>query len=133
LRDVPSGRWLELQVGDGLVGSLGVWLETIAQERGWIFEAWEHRAWPAVSFRKNRPLKVLHVGRLTSWTDTNVAGRPVGITTRGVREAAGACRANCRQLKARQRGSKLQRRQGRGMMSYEGGQGNVRCDQEAKH
>jgi hypothetical protein len=93
LGDVPSGRWLELQVGDGLVGSLGVWLETIAQERGWIFEAWEHRAWPAVSFRKNRPLTVLHVGRLTSWTDTNVAGRPVGITTRGVREAAGVCRA----------------------------------------
>ncbi len=44
---------------------------------------------------------------------------------------AGAGRANCRQLKARQRGSKLQRRQGHGMMSYEGGQGNVRCDQEA--
>jgi hypothetical protein len=44
---------------------------------------------------------------------------------------AGACRANCRQLKARQRGSKLQRRQGRGMMSYKGGQGNVRCNQEA--
>jgi len=93
LGDVPSGCWLELQVGDGLVGSLGVWLETIAQERGWIFEAWEHRARPIVSFRKNRPFSGLHVGRLTSWSDPDAVENPVGITTRGVREGAGVCRA----------------------------------------
>ncbi|NDB96097.1 MAG: hypothetical protein EBZ78_08070 [Verrucomicrobia bacterium] len=84
------GHWVELQVGDGLVGSLGLWLE---EEPGHTVEAWEHRKWPALSFQKNRPKSPLHAGRLTSWEGERVSKNPAGVTTRGVREAAGVCRA----------------------------------------
>ncbi|NDB96894.1 MAG: hypothetical protein EBZ78_12170, partial [Verrucomicrobia bacterium] len=45
------------------------------------------------SFQKNRPKSLLHVGRLTSWEGVRVPKNPAGVTTRGVREAAGVCRA----------------------------------------
>ncbi|NBR70665.1 MAG: hypothetical protein EBT75_00980 [Proteobacteria bacterium] len=84
------GHWIELQAGDGLVGSLGLWLE---EEAGHTVEAWEHRKWPTLSFQKNRPKSLLRAGRLTSWEDVRVPQNPVGVTTRGIREAAGVCRA----------------------------------------
>lgn len=87
---IRPGLWVELQAGDGLVGSLGVWLE---QVEGWKVAAWEHREWPARSFRKNRPSTPFHQERLPSWTEPGTLQEPVGVTTRGVREAAGLCRA----------------------------------------
>lgn len=90
LDGIRPGLWVELQVGDGLVGSLGVWLE---QAEGWKVEAWEHREWPARSFRKNRPSTHFHQERLTSWKLPGAPQSPVGVTTRGVRESAGLCRA----------------------------------------
>lgn len=85
----PS-RFVELAAGDGLVGSLGNWLERTG---GWQVEAWEQRKWPALSFQKNRPSTRLHQERLTDWTLPTAPKDPVGITTRGAREAAGVCRA----------------------------------------
>lgn len=90
LPEVPSGLWMELQAGNGLVGSLGLWLEG---QEGWRVEAWEHRFGPASVFQKNRPSSLFHAGRLTAWTPSLAAKDPAGISTRGVREAAGVCRA----------------------------------------
>lgn len=90
LKNIPPGLWVELQAGDGLVGSLSVWLE---QLEGWKVEAWEHRQWPASCFRKTHPTTAFHQERLTNWADAKAPKNPTGITTRGVREAAGVCRA----------------------------------------
>ena len=90
LAGMGHGVWVELQSGDGLVGCLGVWLEKWGV---WTVEAWEHREWPARSFRKHRPRTSLHTERLTSWKTARNLQNPSGITMRGVREAAGVCRA----------------------------------------
>lgn len=90
LRDVKVGRVYELVAGDGLVGSLGVWLEEVGE--GWSVEAWEHRPLPLISLKKNRPEIEVHGGRLTSWSANERKKDLVGITTRGAREAAGVCR-----------------------------------------
>jgi len=90
LAGTRPGVWVELQAGDGLVGSLGVWLEKGGK---WIVEGWEHREWPARSFRKHRPRTALRTERLTSWKTARKLQNPSGVTTRGVREAAGVCRA----------------------------------------
>jgi len=84
------GSFYELMTGDGLVGSLGVWLEGLGQ--GWKVEAWEHRATSLASIRKNRPTTETHEGRLTSWSANERKKDLVGITTRGSREATGLCR-----------------------------------------
>ena len=83
------GSFYELMTGDGLVGSLGFWLE--GKDR-WKVEAWEHRATPLASIRKNRPTTEIHEGRLTSWSANERKKDLVGITTRGSREATGLCR-----------------------------------------
>lgn len=90
VRGVRPGRTVELAAGDGLVGSLGAWLE---QVDGWKVDAWEHRPIPQRSIRQHRPKTQLHDGRLTNWSRQETAMSPVGITTRGAREAAGVCRA----------------------------------------
>lgn len=87
---VQTGDFYELVVGDGLVGSLGSWLE---QMEGWKVEAWEHRPIPRRNIRQHRPSTLLHAGRLTDWSRQEVAIHPAGITTRGAREASGVCRA----------------------------------------
>lgn len=91
LAHFPPGRFLELMAGDGLVGSLGVWLEVLGA--GWKVEAWEHRSFPKKAFLANRPATPVHGGRWTVWPSDEEILNPVGITTRGVREAAGVCRA----------------------------------------
>lgn len=91
LGNLRPGKFLELAVGDGLVGSIGVWLEK--QDPAWEVEAWEHRGEPFRSFQKNRPSTPVYPVRLTNWTDGDAAKNPLGITTRGAREAAGVCRA----------------------------------------
>ena len=91
LYGVDPGKFLELVAGDGLVGSVGVWLEKL--DPAWEVEAWEHRGEPFRSFQKNRPGTPVYPVRLTNWTDGDAAKNPLGITTRGAREAAGVCRA----------------------------------------
>jgi hypothetical protein len=87
---VQIGDFYELVVGDGLVGSLGTWLE---QGRGgWRVKAWEHRAHPLAAFCKNRVGTEIHGRRLLAWTETERSANPVGITSRGARESAGICR-----------------------------------------
>jgi len=84
------GSFYELMTGDGLVGSLGTWLE---RERGeWRVKAWEHRPAPIASLKRNRPTTEIHEERLTSWSANDREKDLVGITTRGSREATGVCR-----------------------------------------
>ena len=90
LGEVDPGTFVELQAGDGLVGSLGVWLERV---EGWKGEAWEHRIKPLADLHKNRPKTAVHAGRLTDWNSGVSSLQPVLITTRGAREASGVCRA----------------------------------------
>ena len=90
LRDVKVGRVYELVAGDGLVGSLGAWLEGLGE--GWSVEAWEHRPHPLAALRKNRPETKIHGERLTNWAEKKRKANPVGITSRGARENAGICR-----------------------------------------
>jgi len=90
LAKVRAGDFYELVVGDGQVGSLGIWLE-----RGggrWRVEAWEHRSHPLEAFRKNRPGTEIHGGRLTTWAEEKRKADPAGITSRGTRESAAICR-----------------------------------------
>jgi hypothetical protein len=88
-----SGRVYELVAGDGLVGSLGVWLEGLGER--WRVEAWEHRASPLISLKKNRPEAEIHEGRLTRWSVNERKKDLVGITARQSREASGVCREIC--------------------------------------
>ena len=85
-----AGRLYELVAGDGLVGSLGVWVEALGE--GWRVEAWEHRPLPLFSLKKTRLEAEIHEGRLTRWSANESKKDLVGITTRGSREAAGVCR-----------------------------------------
>jgi len=90
LRGNRSGRVYELGAGDGLVGSLGVWLEELGV--GWSVEAWEHRPFPLSSIHKQRPKIQIHEGRLTRWSANERKKDLIGITTRKAREASGVCR-----------------------------------------
>ena len=90
LRGNRSGRVYELAAGDGLVGSLGVWLEELGV--GWSVEAWEHRPFPLSSIHKQRPRTQIHEGRLISWSAKERKKDLVGITTRGSRDSTGVCR-----------------------------------------
>ena len=90
LRDVQVGRVYELVAGDGLVGSLGVWVEGLGE--GWNVEAWEHRHFPLRSFIKHRFQTKIHERRLINWSANERKSDLVGITTRGSREASGVCR-----------------------------------------
>lgn len=91
LAGLPGGLFFELQAGDGLVGSLGHWLEK--ENPAWRVEAWEHRCSPAASFSARRPQAALHLMRKTKWRAEDVKQFPVGITVRGSREASAICRA----------------------------------------
>lgn len=90
------GRVYELVAGDGLVGSLGVWLEGLS--RGWSVEAWEHRPFPLFSLKETRLDAEIHEERLTRWSAKERKKDLVGVTTRGSREATGVCR----EIRARQ-------------------------------
>ena len=85
-----AGPFYELMVGDGQVGSLGLWLE--GADGGWRVEACEHRVHPLASFRKNRLGTKIHGERLTNWAEKERKVNPVGITSRGARENTGICR-----------------------------------------
>ena len=90
LKGNRPGRVYELVVGDGLVGSLGVWFEELGV--GWSVEAWEHRPFPLSSIHKQRPRTQIHEGRLISWSAKERKKDLLGITTRGSREGTGVCR-----------------------------------------
>lgn len=84
------GRLLELSAGDGLIGSLGIWME---QERpDWELEIWEHRAGPLRNLLRNRPGSSLHEGRWRAETARGM-GPVEGVTSRGSRESSALCRA----------------------------------------
>lgn len=95
LLNTQKGLWLELRAGDGLVGSLGIWLESDSPE--WRVEAWEDRADPLDQLRVFRPRTRVVDGRLTDWRLRMDEAIPDGITTRGIREASAVCRAVRRQ------------------------------------
>jgi hypothetical protein len=90
LARVRAGDFYELVVGDGQVGSLGIWLESGGG--GWKVEAWEHRPHPLEAFRNNRPGTEIHGDRLTTWAEEKRKADPAGITSRGSRESAAICR-----------------------------------------
>ncbi len=85
-----GGQLVELRPGDGLVGSLGVWMENGAY--GWKTRAWEHRDLVFQQFRRNRPNTKIHKGRVTNWQKNVSEHSPTAVTTRGAREASGVCR-----------------------------------------
>ena len=85
-----KGECLELVAGDGLVGSLGLWLE---RSGGWSVEAWEHRPFVLMQLQRNRPNSRIQNGRLTNWRNQRLNSLPLVVTTRGAREASGVCRA----------------------------------------
>jgi hypothetical protein len=87
---VRIGDFYELVVGDGLVGSLGAWLEKSG--RGWKVEAWEHRPHPLAALRKNRPETEIHGGRLTMWAEKKRKANLTVISSRGSRESTAICR-----------------------------------------
>lgn len=89
LNKLAPGRFLEIVAGDGLVGSFGVWLETL--EAGWRIEAWEHRPQVAASFARNRPAVPLHRARWGCQFDQEAFG-VTALTIRGSREASVFCR-----------------------------------------
>ena len=91
LKGGKGGTFLELRAGDGLVGSLGVWLESLGG--AWKVESWEDRPLPLRQLRANRFQSKILEGRLTRWQSNDLVQEPDGITTRGVREASGVCRA----------------------------------------
>jgi len=90
LRNVKAGRVYEFVAGDGLVGSLGIWIEGLGKE--WSVEAWEHRPHPLAALRENRAETEIHGSRLTRWSAKERKKDLVGITTRGSREATGVCK-----------------------------------------
>ena len=90
LARVRAGSFYELVVGDGQVGSLGIWLERGGG--GWRVEAWEHRSCPLAAFRKNRNETPIHGSRLTMWSEKERKSNPAGITSRGARESSTLCR-----------------------------------------
>ena len=90
LRGKRPGRVYELVAGDGLVGSLGVWVQGLGE--GWNVEAWEHRPIPLFSLKKARLEAEIHGERLTRWSAKERKKDLLGITTRGSREATGVCR-----------------------------------------
>ena len=91
LKGGKGGTFLELRAGDGLVGSLGVWLESLGGT--WNVESWEDRPLPLRQLRANRFQSKILEGRLTRGLSKDLVQEPDGITTRGVREASGVCRA----------------------------------------
>ena len=91
IQKTHPGIFFELQAGDGLVGSLGLWLER--ENPPWRVEASEHRPVPAATFALLRPHTPLHRGRKTKWAESDGEPGPEGITVRGSREASGVCRA----------------------------------------
>lgn len=91
LQGKKDGFFLELRAGDGLVGSLGVWLESLGGT--WRVESWEDRPLPLEQLRAHRIRSKILEGRLTRWLSKNSVQDPDGITTRGSRETSGVCRA----------------------------------------
>ena len=91
LQEGEGGFFLELRAGDGLVGSLGVWLESLGGT--WKVESWEDRHLPLRQLRAYRSQSKIMEGRLTHWISKDLVNDPDGITTRGAREASGVCRA----------------------------------------
>lgn len=91
LSQFPAGCMIELRAGDGIVGSLGLWLEKYSQ--GWHVQAWESRPLVFEQLRKNRPRATVHFGRPTDWTALSSSLKPSALTARGPREASAACRA----------------------------------------
>jgi len=89
--DAEKGLLAELSAGDGLVGSLGLWLES--SKCGWEVVAWENRKQAHVRFAKNRPHTPLHAGLLTDWSKQGWGHRLVAVTSRSARETAALCRA----------------------------------------
>ena len=93
LADIPPGTFWEFAAGDGLVGSLGVWLERIP---GWKVEIWEHRQAPLAYCRTNRPRALIHGGRKAGGdlpAGSEAGTSPWGITARSARDAGAVCRA----------------------------------------
>lgn len=91
LSKYPAGFMFELCAGDGVVGSLALWLEKFSQ--GWQVQAWEARPLVFAQLRKNRPRTKVHLGRLTDWAALPSSSKPSALTARGAREASAACRA----------------------------------------
>jgi hypothetical protein len=85
------GWFMEIKPGDGIIGSLGYWLE---QGTGaWGIAAWEDRPFPAENFRQKRPTAVLFRSKFGLPLPPKVFQRVVGITVRANREASAVCRA----------------------------------------
>jgi hypothetical protein len=82
---------VELAAGDGLVGSLGVWLEE--KSRGVECYLWEHREIPFQEALRRRPTAGVRAGRLLDWGTTTFPNSPWLVTSRCARQSRQLWRA----------------------------------------
>jgi hypothetical protein len=68
----------ELAAGDGVVGSLGRWLE---ENQKWKSECWERRAIPSAQLRRLRPMASLHSGKI----EPAISRKPSVVVSRSSR------------------------------------------------
>jgi len=78
LRRRTGERIIELAAGDGLVGSLGRWLE---QHQGWKAECWEAGKIPRQYFSRFRPVAILHAATAA----VEFSSRPAVVFSRSAR------------------------------------------------
>lgn len=74
VRPEAGAVMVELAAGDGLVGSLGSWLED--EGKGARCFLWEHRLIPFRDAVRLRPLARVMNGRLTNWERADLPGKP---------------------------------------------------------
>lgn len=110
LEGKSGGRALELSPGDGLVGSLGRWLESHA---GWEVEGWEERVLPRAQLGEFRPQMHL-LSSHGEWQKTWDSQVPDLVTSRTHRTNALLCRF-LRGVNRRPRWVGVWNRSGRGL------------------
>ena len=110
LGEKRGGRILELAVGDGLVGSLGRWLESQAE---WEGEGWEDRILPKTQLVELRPRMRLWSSH-GEWQKSWEQQAPDLVTSRTHRTNARLCRF-LRSTPARPRWLGVWNRYGRGL------------------
>jgi len=75
----PAAVVVELAAGDGLVGSLGAWLEK--ENAGIRCFLWEHRSIPLGEARRNRSAARVMEGRLLDWSLAELPSAPWLVTS----------------------------------------------------
>jgi len=87
----PGAVIVELAAGDGVTGSLGVWLED--RSHGARCFLWEHRPVACEESVRLRPAARVWAGRLTEWRRADLPDRPWLVSSGCSRQSAAIWRA----------------------------------------